>query len=50
MTDIITDPDQPRKYMDPDALAASIAHPGVLELLLFRVDGNREQAAPGNPD
>lgn len=41
VTDITTDPDQPRKYMDPDAqaeLAASIARHGVLEPLLFRVD------------
>ncbi|MGD9976031.1 MAG: ParB N-terminal domain-containing protein [Desulfatirhabdiaceae bacterium] len=41
MTDITTDPDQPRKYMDSDALAelaASITRHGILEPLLFRVD------------
>lgn len=40
-SDITTDPDQPRKYIDSDSLAelaASIARHGVLEPLLFRVD------------
>jgi len=35
-----TDPNQPRKYLDPQALeelAASIAQHGVLEPILFRV-------------
>lgn len=36
-----TDPKQPRKYLDPQALeelAASIAKHGVLEPILFRVE------------
>ena len=40
------DPNQPRKYLDPDTLAeltASIRRHGVLEPILFRVD---EQGAP----
>lgn len=39
ITDLHTDPDQPRKYMDPqalDELAASIRQHGVLEPILFR--------------
>lgn len=41
LTKILTDPNQPRKYIDPqalDELAASIATLGVLEPILFRQD------------
>ncbi len=41
LTDLQADPNQPRKYMDPQALedlAASIAQHGVLTPILFRVE------------
>jgi len=41
ITDLRPDPDQPRKVIDPDALAelaASIAQYGILQPLLFRAD------------
>jgi ParB family transcriptional regulator, chromosome partitioning protein len=39
LTDLRADPNQPRKYMDPEALeelAASIREHGILEPILFR--------------
>lgn len=40
LTDLQADPNQPRKYMDPQALedlAASIAQHGVLSPIIFRL-------------
>ncbi len=45
ITDFRPDPDQPRKVIDPDALAelaASIARFGILQPLLFRTDPERQ--------
>ena len=41
LAELLPDPNQPRKFLDPAALAelaASIAQHGVLEPILFRVD------------
>jgi ParB family chromosome partitioning protein len=52
LTDLQADPNQPRKYMDPQALddlAASITAHGVLTPILFRVVPPPDGAAPDAP-
>jgi ParB family chromosome partitioning protein len=50
LTQLKSDPNKPRKYMDPqplEELAAAIAQHGVLEPILFRVSPDSD-GAPGN--
>ncbi|WP_051328263.1 ParB/RepB/Spo0J family partition protein [Desulfatirhabdium butyrativorans] len=52
LADLQADPNQPRKYMDPQALddlADSIRTHGVLTPILFRVDPPPEGASPDTP-
>ena len=53
MAQLQTDPNQPRKYLDPqalDELAASIAQHGVLEPILFRVQTGADDPGIGGHD
>ena len=53
MAQLQTDPNQPRKYLDPqvlDELAASIAQHGVLEPILFRVQTGEDDPGIVSPD
>ncbi|WP_051328268.1 ParB/RepB/Spo0J family partition protein [Desulfatirhabdium butyrativorans] len=52
LTDLQADPNQPRKYMDPQALedlAASIQAHGVLTPILFRIEPVPEGSTPDTP-
>ena len=51
LTEFLPDPNQPRKFLDPAALAelaASIAQHGVLEPILFRVDNGQNYVVAAN--
>ena len=50
LAELLPDPNQPRKFLDPAALAelaASIAQHGVLEPILFRVDSGQNYVVAG---